>query len=134
MANLFQKRKLLCAVLAEFLILIIIQSLSGCAQNEISTEPTDTPTLVQEFSTPQLIEQAYAKGEITAEYRLLYLAYAVYEYESLPVQFRGDVGWRATSVVAELYEAVDTPSILCSMSPYVRSEFQRLLKPETTCG
>ncbi len=44
---------------------------------------------VEPLSTPALIEQAFAAGEITADERLLYFAYAVYEYESLPVRFRG---------------------------------------------
>lgn len=67
------------------------------------------------------------------EERLLYLAYAIFEYESLPARFRSNVGWRGTLFVAELYEAARTPSLLCSMSPSVRSEFQRLLNPDTAC-
>lgn len=92
-----------------------------------------TPTLVQEFSTLQLIDQAYSKGEITAEYRLLYMAYALYEYESLPIRFRGNAGWRGTSTVMELHKVISTPSVLCSMSPFVRSEFQRLFDLEMSC-
>ena len=53
-------------------------------------------------STPQLIDLALANGEITAEQRLLYLAYAVYEYPSLPARFRSDVGWYGTRFVQEL--------------------------------
>lgn len=93
--------------------------------------PISTPTLAQKLSTPQLIEQAFATGEITEEYRLLYLAYALYEYESLPTQYRGNVGWEGTSVVIELYKAENDPSIICSMSSYVRNEFQRILKLES---
>ena len=55
---------------------------------------TTVPTVAERaLSTPELIDQALADGQITADERLLYLAYAVYEYESLPAQFRSDVGW-----------------------------------------
>lgn len=132
MAILHQKRKSLFTVAAGFSVLVTF-ILYSCAQNGISTTPIDTPTPNQELSTPELIDQALAKGEITEEERLLYLAYAVYEYESLPARFRGNVGWRATFVVRELHEAVNTPSIFCSMNPHIQSEFQRLFNPETTC-
>jgi hypothetical protein len=113
------------------LVAVIALTLTGCAQSGVSATPTETPN--QELSTPALIAQALAKGEITDEQRLLYLAYAVYEHESLPAWFRGSVGWRATSTVEELNEAVSSPSIFCSMSPNVRSEFQRLFEPDITC-
>ena len=67
----------------------------------------DTPVSAQQraLSTPQLIDQALANGEITVEQRDLYLAYAIYEYDSLPVRFRSDVGWSGTAIVAELTKA-----------------------------
>ena len=88
---------------------------------------------IKKFSTPQLMEKAFVEDEISEEVRLLYLAYAIYEYESLPTRFRGNVGWRGTSTVEELNEAANSPSVLCSMSTDVRSEFQRLLRPDTIC-
>ena len=115
---------------AIFLFLIIIV-LFGCAQSGTSTTPTEVSD--QELSTPALIDQASARGEITDEQRLLYLAYAVFEHESLPIRFRSNVGWRGTSILEELEEAANSQSVLCSMSPDVRSEFQRLLKPDTIC-
>jgi hypothetical protein len=122
MINLFRKHRSLFAAGA-FLILALGIFLAISVQGRI----------FQKLSTPALIDQALARGEITDEERLLYLAYAIFEYESLPSRFRGNVGWRGTSVVAELYESAQTPSILCSMSPSVRSEFQRLLNLDTTC-
>lgn len=99
-----------------------------------SSTQNPTPTLVQNFSTPQLIGQAYIRGEITSEERLLYLAYAIFEYESLPSRFQSNVGWHGTSILAELEEAANSPSVFCNMSPHIRSEFQRLLKPDTICN
>jgi hypothetical protein len=103
--------------------LIILAAISAVVGNQVS----------QKLSTPQLIERAYDKGRISEEERLLYLAYAIFEYESLPKRFRSNVGWRGTATVAELYQAANSPAVLCSMSPRVRSEFQRILKPKITC-
>jgi hypothetical protein len=120
-------------ILVLTIALLVAFQLAACGIAAPTTEPAQAPSLVQQLSTPELIDQALARGEITEEERLLYLAYAVYEYESLPARFRGNVGWRATSVVAEIYEVVGSPSMLCSMSPHVRREFQRLFNQETTC-
>ena len=54
------------------------------------------------LSTPQLLEQALANGEITADEEALYLAYALYEPQSLPARFQSTVGWRGTRYVREL--------------------------------
>lgn len=102
--------------------------------NAPAAEPESSPTArSQELSTPELIEQALARREITAEQRLLYLAYAVYEHESLPVQFRSNAGWRGTSIVKEIKEAADSPSVMCTLSPHVQSELRRLLDGGVMC-
>jgi len=75
MADLFQKRKLLYAVLAGIFVLIII-ILAVNIQDRKS----------QKFSTPDLIQLSFAKGEITEEERLLYLAYALSDSEKLPTR------------------------------------------------
>jgi hypothetical protein len=92
-----------------------------------------TATKNQRLSTPQLIDQAVANGEIASELRLLYLAYAVYEYESLPIQFRSNVPWDGTFYVKEIKEAIMSPSVMCTMSLDVRSELLRLLRSGVTC-
>lgn len=92
-----------------------------------------TQSSVQLFSTPQLIDQAFFKGEITSEERLLYLAYAIFEPNSLPSQFRSNVGWRGTSVLMELNSATNDPVVFCSMRSDIRAELQRLLMLNTTC-
>lgn len=125
---------MLFGVATRFFVLITVLTLSSCAQTELSATPTDLPTPTQVMlSTPQLIDQALSRGEITDEERLLYLAYAIFEYESLPTRFQSNVGWRGTAVLEELEKAANSRSVLCSMSLNVRSEFQRLLKPETRC-
>lgn len=54
------------------------------------------------LSTPQLLEQALANGEISADEEALYLAYALYEPQSLPARFQSTVGWRGTRYVQAL--------------------------------
>ena len=49
-------------------------------------------TATARLSTPQLLAQAVARGEISADERILYLAYALYEPASLPAQFYSNVG------------------------------------------
>lgn len=112
-------------------ILVAIIVLSSCAQIGVSATPTQN--LGQELAIPDLIQQAFAKGEITDEQRLLYLAYAIYEPESLPVRFLSNVEWEGTFTAQEIGEAASSPAILCSMSSYVQSEIRRLVKVATIC-
>ena len=57
------------------------------------------------LSTPQLIDQAHANSEISADERLVLLAYALYEPESLPAAYQSSVGWWGSEYVRELYHA-----------------------------
>jgi hypothetical protein len=117
-------------------VFVLILILSRCAQNGIFVIPTPTPTY-QYLDTPTLINQAFDRGEITEEERLLYLAYALYEYKSLPPQYLSSVGWFGDTAVGELIEAVNSPATLCSMSPHIRSELLRLVKKtdvDTVCN
>ena len=61
-----------------------------------------TDQATERLSTPQLLAQALANGEISADEEALYLAYALYEPQSLPARFQSTVGWRGTRYVQEL--------------------------------
>lgn len=122
---------LLAAILIGFYF--ILPRMSATTVTPLQQTQSATPSSKQDQSTPDLIQQAFDRGEITDEQRLLYLAYAIYEYESLPTQFHSNVGWRGTSIIMDLHEAAP-PLRICSMSPSIRSEFQRLLKPNITCN
>jgi hypothetical protein len=149
MLNLYRKHRLSVLITGVFFVVI----LSCRVQNETLTEPTYTPTTrptsvqdlstsiytptAQDLSTPELIDQALARGEITEEERLLYLAYALYEYRSLPPQYLSNVGWFGEAAANELYKVVGSPAKLCSMSPHVRNELLRLVKKtnvDTVCN
>ena len=123
MADLFQKRKLLYAVLAGIFVLIII-ILAVNIQDRKS----------QKFSTPDLIQLSFAKGEITEEERLLYLAYALSDSEKLPTRYHGKAPWSGTMTGLELYETVKSKEGMCKLSPFAQSELRRMMRVEgATC-
>jgi hypothetical protein len=126
MGNQFQKHKLWIVIASGFIILAAILALIRYSQT--STEALDQP-----LDTPSLIQLAYDRGEITKDERLLYLAYALYEPESLPVRYKSRIGWFGDVEVRELDEVIKDPLVVCSMSPNIRTEFQRLLETETLC-
>lgn len=69
------------------------------------------PAQAQQLSTPELIELAYTNGEISADQRLLYLAYALYDHASLPPQFQSNVGWSGTHYVAEVQAGLNLATL-----------------------
>ena len=123
MADLFQKRKLLYAVLAGVFVLVIII----LALNIQDRKP-------QKSSTPDLIQLAFAKGEITEEERLLYLAYALGDSEKLPAQFHNNnYPWSGTFVIMDLHETVTSKSVMCKLSPFAQIELRRILHVGVIC-
>ena len=93
--------------------------------------PSDTAAIT-ELSTPLLIEQAFDRGEISADERALYLAYALYEPESLPAQFHSNVGWYGTQYVWEVETYMQ--SVSASSTDAVQQELSRLhLLAATVC-
>jgi hypothetical protein len=118
-------------VLIASLFVLTAFLLAACGVATSTPVPTSTS---QYLDTPTLINQAFDRGEISGEERLLYLAYAVFEYESLPARFHGNLEWFGEGVLEEIEQAANSPEVFCSMSPHIRSEFQRLLHPDTICN
>ena len=58
------------------------------------------------LSTPERIEAAFQRGDITSAERILYLTYAIYEHESLPAVFDGTKGWHGTMTVREIHKTL----------------------------
>ncbi|OGK37378.1 hypothetical protein A3F03_04300 [Candidatus Roizmanbacteria bacterium RIFCSPHIGHO2_12_FULL_41_11] len=113
-----------------------IRPLLQCGLLECSCENkvcARTSTSSQPLSTPNLIDQALNKGEITKDQRLLYLAYAVYENKSLPVQFQNNIGWDGTSVVEEIKETAFSPK-MCELNTKTQEELRRLLGGGENCN
>jgi hypothetical protein len=63
-----------------------------------------TTQAASEMSTPELIAAAYARGEISEQQQLLYLAFALSDYARLPQAYRGSRPWSGTAVLRELQE------------------------------
>lgn len=111
----------------------IVTTKSGSAVTQPAAEPADASDTNErqddgQVSTPVLIQRAWERDEISEGEKVLYLAYAVYDYESLPAEFRSDVGWHGTRAVKEIYEAISTQK-LCEFEESVQDELHRL-KPE----
>lgn len=98
----------------------------------VAATPQAAPTSSQ-LATPQLIDQAYTSGQISAGERILYLAYAVYDYPSLPAAFQSNVRWDGTLVVRELNMTASDPAEFCTFNPTVQRELRRLLQPSVSC-
>ncbi len=101
-AALQRRRARMTVLLATLLALVLIVAQGERAMAALPATDDGPPP-----ATPQLIDQAFVDGEITAETRLLYLAYAVYRPELLPAEFQSNTPWFGTAVVAELNAAAD---------------------------
>lgn len=105
-----QKKPTLSVV--TYLIILAVFSLGIPGRSLVAAKPSEIlqPDLSLsaqeqnqgELSTPDLIEQAFANGEITAEQRILYLTYAIYDFKSLPSRFYSNVEWEGTSYIQEI--------------------------------
>lgn len=61
-------------------------------------------TAERQLSTPELIEAAVARGEISRDLGDLYLAYALFAPERLPARFRSNTPWDGTLPLWELQQ------------------------------
>lgn len=86
--------------------------------------PSADTTTAAQLSTPALINQAFDQGEITADERVLYLAYALYEPQSLPARFHSDVGWYGTQFAREVQNYVQ--SVNAATTDVLQQELGRM--------
>lgn len=123
MANLLHNRGKLYYVLAGIIALGLITFVIY-----IQNRPS------QKYSSPDLIQLAFAKDEITEEERLLYLAYAIGDYEKLPTRFHSNYPWSGTMIILELDETVNSKEEMCNFSPFIQSELRRILREGVICN
>lgn len=92
------------------LLLLLISGLSPSAalSNPPPQEPPPDLSTENQMTTPQLIEAALDSGEIDQDTANLYLAYALADYERLPVQYRSNLPWDGTLPLLRLQEATQT--------------------------
>ncbi len=100
------------------------------------TVPSTETNLATEanLATPELIDAALARREITTGQRLLYLTYAIYEPESLPQEFRSIVPWRGTMVVREIKQYAASKETFCTLAPDIQREIRRLIPESVSCS
>jgi hypothetical protein len=121
-------------------LVVLISSVTGNTSVSAKTAENSEPNVGvpqqggNYLTTPELIEQAFARGEITAEQRILYLAYALYDYKSLPSQYLSSVGWFGDYYVGEVQAARKAAASGkgLSFSPTMETEFTRLLAQSAT--
>ncbi len=62
-------------------------------------------------TTPELLDTAVAQGDISQEQADLYLAYALTDYEKLPIRYRSNTPWDGTLPLLHLQERVETMKV-----------------------
>jgi hypothetical protein len=103
---------------------VLLLCVASCLSASASLRPASAAAR-QAPTTPALIDQAFARGEISSDQRLLYLVYAVYDFGRLPAQFRGRPGWSATMVVREINQVRQAlASGAATFSPELRAALQ----------
>ncbi|MDQ7028482.1 MAG: hypothetical protein Q9O62_01230 [Ardenticatenia bacterium] len=90
------------------LLLAFIRSPAAAGAQEIRpaelVSSLSAKALQRGLSTPELIEQAVLRGEISRDTADLYLAYALFSPEMLPARFRSDVPWEGTLPLWQLQQ------------------------------
>ncbi len=115
-------------------LLALLAALPVLAQSTGAANASASSASAKPLSTQDLIEQAYTRGEITAQQRILYLAYAVYDIKKLPAQYHGTAGWYGTAAVAEINHALQNQGTgkATPLSPAVAAELAQLTRPQGT--
>ncbi len=88
-----------------FFLLLTIPSFPILAAPPPPDEPLTAETT---RTTPQLIEAAFQRGEIDRITADLYLAYALFDYASLPAEYHSPVPWDGTAVLLQLQQSLQT--------------------------
>lgn len=89
-------------------LLFLSSIVGGQAAFAQSASPTTLANHV--LATPDLINQAHERGEISEEERLRFLSYALYSPDQLPDRFRSPVPWSGTQYALEIARAPQVQS------------------------
>lgn len=117
-----------------FQSLVICYLVTGCTLVPPTARPTPERQQSQpKFSTPELLDLARSRNQISESQRILYLAYAVYEYDSLPVQFQSDIPWQGSRIVAEIKGVIASTEKMCVLEVEVQEELRRVIPSGVTC-
>lgn len=121
-------------VLALALLVILVSPIIPMASAQSDPQEGISEERWAKMPTPTRIDSAFERGIIDAETHVLYLAYAVYDHQSLPEAYISKVGWFGTHVVAEVNTAYNEIKVLRaqgdkSVSAQVVAELDRVLTP-----
>ncbi len=80
--------------------LLLLSSAGGISQ----AQPLQHDPQPGDLTTPQLLDAAVARGELDQETADLYLAYALFDHERLPEEYRNSAPWHGTLPLLRLQE------------------------------
>ncbi len=107
---------------APALTIVLLYALLAMGLGPAAEAAAPPPQRGRALNTPELIDAARQRGEISVETSNLYLAYALVAPENLPEDYRSQVPWDGTFPLLELQSAAD------AMAPGpARAEIEALL-------
>jgi hypothetical protein len=110
-----------------FVLVALLMAGSGIGAVPVAAAPPEAPPAG--LSTPQLIERAVQRGEVSRARGDLYLAFALADHRRLPERFQSDVPWRGTLPLLHLRER------LTKAPPSTeRDQAREVLAAPTTCS
>lgn len=120
-------------ILTPFLVSIAnLNPILSSSLPPVAPQISSTTQWEDDLSTPDLIQQAFLKGEITEEKRLLYLAYALADSEKLPTRYHGKAPWSGTMIGLDLSNELSSKSTKMVQSNSTLTTIQQLLSGD--CG
>jgi hypothetical protein len=87
------------------ILFLVITNAASAESNRMPVTKANDSNLAstpEKLPTPELIQQDFINGKISEEQELLYLAYAISDYEKLPIQYQSNVPWDGTIIMLRL--------------------------------
>jgi hypothetical protein len=113
-------------ILRSSLVALLAIGLVGSAMSSGSAGPPPSgPAASDRLSTPDLIERAVRTGDLSRDRANLYLAYALVDYERVPVAYRSDVPYHGTALLLQLRR-----DVAGMPQGSLRSQVEALLDPD----
>jgi hypothetical protein len=85
------------------------------------------------LATPELIDCARTAGKITKGQRILYLHYALDDYEKLPPEYKSNDPWEGTLIALNVSEAISSAAKFCTFSKEIQTELRKSYPQAVDC-
>ena len=102
------------------------QSVSEATENLSETVDKDKLDS-HSMSTPDLINMDFQEGKISKGEQLLYMAYALGDFEKLPNKYHGNAPWHGTLPLLDLHEDLEDQQIVCAIEPDILQKLNETL-------